>query len=380
MKVYYFLNSLSKDDFNFFTEKIKEIKSLDDIDTVLWKYVHKIWEINDWCTQRAAFVEACIFLQSYIENINWSIWDIQWVHERNFLISNDEVFEYFESKWINIWSNILFVTSRDSWKHPFFSYIRQFWRLKNIYLVKPNGYINLDLKDKISYLYKIWKHRDQYVWNVIIPLLMTTWEIDIKSLLLFVRKSIGKKSILKNNFWVQWQNVQAIDSSYILSNQWKLSELKKKFFDKNIYSSNGAYFTDYYNISKEFRIYFTKNNCWIKFYSVKNRKNKTKDGNSIFLQKDFTYNNLTITWDYCEPKNFVNLEDSAANSAKQIISSLDLDIWVLELCRCIDGSIRFIEVNPMWWTLMHSGNDEKGIKDYYLDMWQKCLDLKNLTS
>jgi len=380
MKVYYFLNNLSKDDFNFFSEKIQEVESLKDIDTVLWKYVYKIWAKNDWCTQRAAFVEACVFIQEYVNDHNGSIYDIEWVHRKNFLIFNEDLYEYSHSKWVKMWQNIMFVTSRDSWKHPFFSYIAKFGISRNMYLVKPNSYIDTSTKDKISCLFKVWHLRKDNIWNIVIPFLMNQRDIDIKNLLFFVRQKIGNNSILKNNFWVQWQNVQAVKSDSYISEKSSITDLKEKFFNKWVYTGHCAYFTNYYEIQKEYRIYYTRNDKDIRIYSVKNRTNETKDGKSIFSQKDFTYNNLNITWNYCDPSHFLENEKKVYRVAKKIISSLDLDIWVLELCRCTDESIKFIEVNPLWWTLMHEGKDEKGIRDYYLDMWKNCLNLKNLTS
>ncbi len=47
---------------------------------------------------------------------------------------------------------------------------------------------------------------------------------------------------------------------------------------------------------------------------------------------------------------------------------------MLELCREDDGSIRFLEINPLGGALMHRGPDEAMMRDYYLTMWSGQLE------
>lgn len=373
MKVYYFLHNLSLEDFKFFRDKVTEIKNTSDVDVVLWKYVHRIWEPYTWRTQRAAFVEACVFITSYLRERNGNISDIEWVYSKNFLAYNDDVYEFSNNNWLKITTPALFVTSRDSWKHPFFLYLLKVWTKNGITVVKPNMNIQITNRDKISYTIKLWKFRKLYLGDVVIPLLMNPSVDRIKSLMGFVWEHMWNQAIIKNNYWVQWKNVQALDVASVMDNPDKLESIKKDFYAHKIYSSQSAFLTNYYDIQKEFRLYYTNTEEGIEIYSVKNRINSTKDWKSIFNQTDYTYNSLNIQWDYLSPKAFKADYKEVHEAARDIIPFLGLDVGVLELCKLQDGGIRFIEVNPLWWTLLHHWEDEKNIKDYYLNMWKKAF-------
>ena len=373
MKVYFFLSNLSESDYDYFLDKLQFINSQSDIEAILEKYTHKIWESPKWRTHRAAFVEALVFLKYILSNKKDKIYDIEWVYKKNFLIFNQDIYEDTQDWWKVIQDKTLFVTTRDTFKHPFFHYIWLGKVNKNITLIKPNYNKVSHLNDKTYFIWKIWEKRKQYVWDIVIPFAMNTKIGSIQRIFNFVKINIGNKCVIKNNFGVEWKMVRALDLNTLLDRD--IDILSKEYFSWNIYNNYTPYFISYYEIKSEYRIYFTYFDKNLKVYSVKNKFNTTKDGSNIFTSGSFYKKDISITWRCCSNEEFKKSKyDNIKEVYENIIPKLWLQMWVLELCENQDGEIRFIEVNPMWGTLMFPWEDETNIHNYYLDMWQSLLD------
>ncbi len=378
MKVYYFINNLSESDYRFFIEKVAQIRIAEDVDQIIDECVHKIWDgdKNQWKTQRAAFVEAMIFVQKYLQDNLGGVGDIVWVHKMNFLIHNENVYVFSENRWNIIDSQTWFVTCRDSWNHPFFYNLLLNWH-KHIRLYRPNHSMEWWHRDKLYFISQLWKDRNKYVWDIVIPLVMDSSHHAIKSLFLFVKATLKSKIVMKKNFWVQWQNVKAIDLS---SNVEYLDEaLIRNFFWWPIYNYASPYFISYYDIETEFRIYYIHEDNKTHIYSIKNRVNEFRNDGSVFEKPDFTYSSINTKWLYCHIQDLKNSHSDIEVEALNIIPKLWLQTGVLELCRCKDGKIRFIEVNALWWTLMFPWEDEKQMQQFYLDLWDSGFK-NNLTN
>jgi len=376
MKVYYFLSNLSQEDHQFFLDKVSMIHSVEDVDTVIDAYAYKIWIDNTGRTYRAAFIEACMFIKSFLWEYKGIISDIHWVYKENFLSFNREVHIYFHWKWEKIERDTLFITSRDSWRHPFFYYLHNDGFDSHIYATKPNMRTDWWYYDKLFFIHKLWKLRKDYIGDIIIPFFMDINEESIWSLLWFVYEKLGKQFVVKNNFWVEWTAVKAIDYSKINIHD-EIDYITKKFFSgKNIYWFHAPYFSPYYDIKKEFRVYYTFSNDTVSIYSVKNKSFATQDADNIFAVENLSRDNLRINWSYCSIKDFEENYMEAKYVAEKMIRHIGLEIWVLEFCQLRDNTYRFIELNHLGGTLMFPGADEQWMKDYYADMWsqnfQRC--------
>lgn len=374
MKTFYFFHSLEKHEFEYFLDKVSSIHDIQDIWSVIEKYFHKIWQNNEGRTQKTAFAEALVFLHVFLQKGLGTIQDIQWVYAKNFLIYNDSLFECVGEQYSEITEKVLFVTSRDSWKNPFFLYLSLYFR-DRVQLIKPNLQIVDSATDKLTCLSRIWRLRGQYVWDIVIPFLRNKNIPQIQCLLKFVQQKLGNHVVLKNNIWVEWKNVRALDlSDYTQGIDELYNSLKQDFFDIGISTQNNPYFTKYYNILREYRVYYTYSQIQgIHIYSVKNKENIPKQKENIFLTKNLSRQDLEIVWSYMNPDDFISHQKEVYDACMEIIPLLGVEVGVLELCQERAGEIRFIELNYLWGALMFPWRDQELMKDYYADMWNLWL-------
>jgi len=372
MKIYYFLSNLSRSDYDFSIEKFSLVENVSDIDAVIDKYTHKIWVDESGRSQRAGFLEALCFMKYFITHMWGAITDIQWVYKKNFVISNSDVYEDTSTGWVKVDDHSIFVTTRDGFKHPFF-YLLWSWKINTtISVVKPNFENIWGFLDKIHFIWKLWDQRGKYVGNIVIPLVMDARDDSIKKILSFVADKIGSQAIIKNNFWVEGQQVKALDLKDL--DKINVTEMANNFFGWKIYNHRSPYFTPYYNIQQEYRVYFTYSKDVVKIFSIKNKYNHLKANQDIFSSDNFSKSNIDIVWEYCKKDSLEQDNNKEIKKAcYSIIPKLGLQMWVLELCRTLDNQVRFIEVNPMWGTLMFPWEDEDNIKNYYEDMWSNIL-------
>lgn len=370
MKVYYFLFGLEQEDFTFFLERTWMISRASDIPKVIEAYFFRIGDPSEGRSKNTSFLEAMLFLEVFLTQGLGAIDDIEWVHDKNFLVCNESLYQLTGSAYQRVDENVVFVTSRDSWKHPFFTYIHRFLG-DQVRLLRPNHESHSYQADKLNSISKLWSMRDACVGDIIIPLLRNKHAQQIRLLLEFAKARIGDQIVVKNNFGVEGKKVRALDLRCPSHGWGGVSEsLKTGFFDAGVRGVNGPYLVRHYRIVKEFRIYYTLSpSGQITIYSVKNRENTPKDGGAIFAQSDFTRESLDVVWHYQHPDDFCRDESDAFDLCKQIVPILGAEIGVLELCREDDGRIRFLELNHLGGALMHRGSDESLLRDYYRDMW-----------
>lgn len=374
MKVYYFLNNLLKEDYNFFLNKVFLVKGVSDIDNIISKYYHKIWEKNELRTQKAAFMEAFMFLKVYLKEKKWDIWDIEWVYKKNFLINNEDFYEENNYEWSKVVWDIWLVTSRDSFNNSFFNYFKKLSEFNSRYKIfKIHFWKSFLFEDKINFLSKILENRKKYIWQIIIPFIMKKEVKDIYFLLLFINNNLWKKFILKNSIWATWNNIKAIDFKDTWIDSKELYWIKEKFFYWNIYNHVSPYFTEFYDIKIEFRFYYTYSNGEIYIYSIKNRINKVKWDWNIFLKEDFSYSNISTIWKYLDLNLFFINYKYIYDEISIIIKKQWIWSGVLELCELNNGELRFIEINSLWWTLMYPWDDEVNMKKYYCNIWKNII-------
>ena len=370
MKVYYFLFNLEKADFDFFLERTWMISDASDIPKIIEDHFFRIGDQGKERTKKTDFLEALMFLEVFLAKGLGSIDDVEWVHAKNFLILNDQLYEFNGTAYARVDDDILFVTTRDSWRNPFFSHMHIFLSGK-VRLMRPNLQARDNQADKLASISKLWHMRETCVGDIIIPLLRNKHADHIGLLLDFAKTHIGDRVVIKNNLGVEGQKVRALNLTEPRQKMNRVvASLKEQFFDIGVRGPNNPYIVRHYHIVKEFRIYFTyaPSGC-IKIYSVKNRENTAKDGQSVFEQTDFTRQSLDVVWHYQHPDDFCRHERAAFDLCNKIIPLLGAEIGVLELCREENGSVRFLEINHLGGALLHPGQDEALMREYYRDMW-----------
>lgn len=370
MKVYYFLYSLEKEDFQFFLERTWMINTAKDVPRVIDDCFFRIGGPVQGRTKKTAFLEAMTFLEFFLAEGLGGIDDVEWVHAKNFVILNENLYELKNNTYQPVAEDALFVTTRDSWKNPFFNYIDRFLGGK-VRLMRPNLRSLGNQADKLNNISKLWSMRQACIGDIIIPLLRNKHVDQVQVLLDFTRVHLGDHIVIKNNFGVEGQKVRALNLNLSRKMLVDMSlSVKQDFFDIGVSGANNPYLVRRYQISKEFRIYFTHTAAaGITIYSVKNRENFPKDDGAVLGGRDFSTSTMEVVWHYQHPDAFCRDELDAFDLCKTIIPLLGAEIGVLELCREVDGSIRFLEMNPLGGALLHSGPDQELMRQYYRDMW-----------
>lgn len=371
MRACFFLHALDRAEFAFLMDKAREIRCADDVAPVIAAHFRRIGDRDDDRTPRTAFVEALIFLRFFIERGLGHPAEVEFVHARNFLILNDTVQEADGRGFKPLEGPVVFATSRDSWRHAFFQFLAEYFH-DRVFLVKPNPDIPDFGRDKLGSLGRIWALRSELVGDVVIPFMRNRHVEQVWQLLEFVRDNIGAKVVLKASQGVEGQKVRALDLSGRDDCLERVaSSVKADFLDDTASGTPSLYFTKYYEIETEFRIYYTRDHSGeVTIFSVKNRENQPKDGSSDFAQKDFTTRSFTVTWHYMAPETFGSEHPDVQAAFDQVVALLDAEVGVVEMCRERDGSVRFIELNPLGGALMHQGKDEDLMTQYMLRMWE----------
>ncbi len=339
--------------------------------------MHKIWQENEGRIQKSAFMEAFIFLRVFLDAWLGTIDDIEWIFVKNFLIYNEHLYEFRDGVYQEIQEKILFVTSRDSWKNPFFLYLSQHFQ-HQVQLIKPNLQIIDIWSDKLSCISRIWDFRKKYIGDIIIPYLCNKHISQVQGLLDFVATKLWNHVVIKNNYWVEGKKVRALNLDINSPKIFELYDMvKKDFFDLGATTQNNPYFVKYYDIEKEYRVYYTYcQEKGIHIYSVKNRENFPKEDESLFQKRDFTRENLEIIWSYMHPDDFILHQTEVYDACVQMIPHLGAQVGVLEVCQDRNGDIRFIELNYLGGSLLYNWADEALMEAYYTDMWHLAISQK----
>lgn len=374
MKIYYFLNNISLENFNLFLSKFNQIKSWLNVNDIINKDYSKVWLYKKDQIWDANFLEALSFIEFIAKKHNLTynqvLDNISWIYDNNFLIYNEEIYisdKNTYSKIDTINQKVYFVTSRDSFTSPFFLILNSISKInKNIKVVKFNNRIEKwPYNDKAYYISKLYKYREKIIGDIIFPFLQNNNSKNIRVLFEFIKWVIWNKVMLKKNFWDMWIWLKAIDLDDLPED--RIEYIREKFF-MNWNSYTWVYITKFINIHKEYRVYYRCDDKKdkVEIYSIKNRTNTIwKD---IFEKPSFKiYENIEVDWKYMENKNLWKENIDIIIKICKIIKD---NCWVLEFFEDENWRKYFCEINSLWWSLMFSWPDEKNMLKYYVDTWK----------
>lgn len=374
MKIYYFLNNVSKESFDLYLSKFELLRNFSDVNSIVSTNYAKIGYNPEWTINDANFLEALSFIE-FIKNkfklsYNELLKYIDFIHDENFFIYNEKVFSQ-NKHWIQeINTNsqkVYFVTSRDFFTSPFFLILNSLCKINNnIHIVKFNIRLNKwSYNDKAYYLSKLYKLRKKLLWEIIVPLFQNREYNSVKLFFKEVQKLIWDKIIIKKNFWDMWIWLKALDLRKLKKKDIDL--LKTNFFSENNNNFTWLYIVPFIDIKKEYRIYYRydKNKDKVTIYSVKNRINKNIE--EIFTKSSLKiYEKIDVEWHYNDKKT---LEKKYIDKINKICKITKDNIWVLEFFEDNTWKIYFCEINSLWWSLIFSWQDEKDMIKYYIDTW-----------
>jgi len=383
MKIYYFLNDIEYNNYKFFIQKLELLKKWKTGKDLIQEYFYKIWENNQGRINFWFFLDAMIFVDSIAEKYKLTYTEllnkIEWVHyDRNFYVYNLDIYisdeKFSNYKKVNSNELVYFVTSRDVWLNPFFLVLYKLAELqKNIIVIRPNKrkwWIYND--DKIFNISKLYSNDEFPIWKVIIPFLLNKDINSIDQFLRDVKKKIWNAVVIKKNSSEFWQWVKMLKLLQYKSED-RIEYLKMKFFDNSINSTSSIFIVPFYEIKKEFRIYYLynyeKDVCEI--YSVKNRRNNF-DGN-IFEKIDIEIDiNVHVDWSYFSSSEFTENKryfDFINNITKQ----LWYDRGVIEIIETEKDELIFSEINTLWAVLMFP-EDQDNMIEYRKKVWKNQFD------
>ncbi len=371
MKIYYFLNNISKESFNLYLSKFDLLKDDFSVSDLINKFYAKIWVYIADSIQDANFLEALSFIEFLKKKYNLSYKEvlnkIKWVNNDNFFIYNEDVYIQEIDNFKKIDSKkekVYFTTSRDHFSAPFFLILNSISKInKNIKIVKFNNKLeNWSYNDKSYYISKLYKHRKNMIWDIIFPLFQNKDDKNIKLFFENVKNFLWNEIMIKKNFWDMWIWLKAIKLDKF--NEADIELLKCNFFSDNN-NFTWIYITPYIDIKKEYRIYYRYDNKKDKviIYSIKNRINKIWE--EIFSKPSFKiYENVGVEWIYQEKKRLDKKNIDIINKICKITKD---DCGVLEFFEDNYWKTYFCEINSLWGSLMFSWQDEKDMIKYYKD-------------
>lgn len=365
-KIFYFLDIwITKEDYDFFFDKLILISQGVSIIDIIDTYYYKIGQDNNWRINKSFFLEAMTFID-YSEKELWiELNNIQWIYKENFLIFNWD-FYIFDNNFfhkIDI-ENTYFVNIRYPWFSHIFRIFKNLWG-KALWINHRWDWIYNDKIFCISQLYK-W-NLNKYIWNIIIPVINNFSQKNIETLYKFILNNFeNPKIVLKKSFWEMWNWVKAVD--LLNTNTEKFYEIIKNQYS-NIYNQVEAfYIVPFYEIITENRIYYLydKKTDILEIHSVKQK-------NTVFewvfeLDSFELYKWIEVSWSYID-KEEVNTNIFLLNYIKEIAKLIWYETWVLEIWILSENSFRFFEVNPYWWTLMFQ-QDQQDMYNFYYNMYK----------
>lgn len=283
-------------------------------------------------------------------------------HNNPLFIHNDKLFRIQGDKIVeeNL-ENVYFVSMRESLSHPFFRLLKIILEKKGGDLVKPNMQTmdNAGCMNKIFAIRELYKHRDDYLGDIIIPFNLTTRDHEV--FINYVKNKLGEKIVLKKDCVQEGKGVIFKD----LSRDNQMQNISKilnthKTKDREVIISPA------YKIAREYRCYFTQHANKKTVYSIKQRINS--EDIDVFEKDDITiYKNISVSWH--EVKIDSDIFSFGESLTKEILEHLSYDTGCLEFAQTTCGRIVFFEVNQMAGPLPFAGEDTKNMTNYYTSIF-----------
>lgn len=383
MKVYYILSVLSESDKNFFFDSISGLNKPEDIDHIIKTKYYRVNKKTIGTTYNSITLETWIFIKSIWEKYWVSPKEINWVYKQNMVILNDDLWLFKNNLWEKVsWEeNVYFFTSRYSFRNIFWAFWEELSKINKKFpkLIFPNKNFNNVQKEKISFIMNAYKKRKKLIWDFMLPLMYTRNTQSIKNLLQLWKKEVWEENILVKKSWAtdNWKHISLINVDEYLENDQKIDYLFLKYIYSTSEYNSWVYFSTFYDIEKEFRLYYAKDNLTWEYnlYSAKQKINLT-DKESLLTKATLrTGQDLKVEW-YLLDIN--NIPDDLKKAAKYILKRNNIEVWVIEFVRLHNWKYRFLEINCLWWSMMFDWEDEDNIKERITNWWGYLFNKNNL--
>lgn len=383
MKVYYILSILSEQDKKLFFETLDSIKKIEDIDELIKTKYYRVNKPLKWKTMNSIILETWIFIKSIWERYWVNPNDINWVYKQNMIILNDDLWLFENDNWekISTQENIYFFTSRYNFQNIFWSLWEELLKINKNFpkIIFPNKNLETMKQEKTRYILNVYRKRKEIIWNFMLPLMYTRNISSIKNMLNLWKKEVWTEDILiKKSWWTDnGKHISLIKINEYVNDDQKLEYLFYKYISKISERDTWVYFTDFYDIHKEYRLYYSldKDTWKYNFYSAKQKINVTQKEDLYCKTNLSTWNNLKVKWNILEKKD---VEDDLQEYAKYILKRNQIEVWVIEFVQLPTLEYRFLEINCLGGSMMFEWKDEDDLKNHINNWWNYLFNINNI--
>jgi len=355
MKVYYILSVLSIEDKNFFFDSIKDIHKPEDVDNIIKTRYYRVNKVTTNTTYNSITLETWMFIKTIWDKYWVSPDQINWIYKENMVILNDDLWLYNSknNEWNKIsWEkNTYFFTSRYSFWNIFWAFFNELSKIHKNFpkLIYPNKNLIYTRKEKIRFIMNAYTKRKKIIGNFMLPLMYTRSTQSIKSLLSLWKNEVWDSDILiKKSRWTDnWKHITLLNVEEYLWNDQKIDYLFLKYISFTNEFDSWIYFTSYFDIEKEYRLYYAKDKITSKYnlYSAKQKINLTSKEDLLSKMTLWTWSDLKVKWELLDNNSIPKELDKIA---KFVFKSNDLEVWVIEFIKLSNWEYRFLEINCLW--------------------------------
>ncbi len=384
MKIYYILSILSVEEKKIFFNSIRDLKQPKDIDELIKTKYYRVNKKTYNTTMNSIILENWIFIKSIWINYWIKPDNINWVYKQNMVILNDDLWLFDNNKRQKVsWAkDVYFFTSRYWFMNIFWSFWEEISKVNKKFpkLIFPNKNLINTRKEKIRFIMNIYERRKEIIWDFMLPLMYTRNTDSIKQLLLLWKQEVWINDILIKKSWAtdNGKHITILKIDEYLENEQKIDYLFLKYISKISEWNSGIYFTSYFNIDKEYRLYYSINNKTLKYkiYSAKQKINITQKEELLKKTTLSTWHNLRVKWKLLNKNRISN---KLKEIAEYILNKNNIEVWVIEFIKLKNGTYRFLEINCLWWSMMFEWRDEEDIKEHISNWWNYLFKINNLT-
>ncbi|MGA1932105.1 hypothetical protein ACH5BF_05220 [Arcobacter sp. YIC-464] len=313
--------------------------------------------------KESSIIESYLLL-NYLrkENVNCRFW-----YNNALFIYNEKLFRIVGQDIVEVdLEGLYYFSLRESFSHPFFSILEILLEQNNGKLAKPNKatMLNVGCMNKMHALKQLYKNREKYVQDVIIPYNLQASDYPV--FMNFIKSNLGNKIVFKNDGIQEGKGVIFKN----IENNIDYPELKKSL-SIHKQRQRELLITPAFEIKDEYRCYFTNYENNAKVFSIKQRQNMTEEED--YYNKEHIHINVNMKVKWHEVKKKSEKFKFASTIAKEMISLMDYDTGCIEFAITNDDKIVFFEVNQMAGPLPFEGEDTTNINDFYLSIFDEMV-------
>lgn len=358
--MYYFLiaENVSLDEYNLLTYLFSKLKKKEiTFKEIINKYIPRIDEnYREWTVNKASFFEFFSFL-NYCSKNNISFEEVIPIKDFNIIVID------WKLKLLNDYNRALtkkdyVISLRNYFDFQLFETLSLFTNIiipdrKKKYDFNKLSFISLLLK---NYSFKKLKY---IFWDI--SIIFLTNKDYIKYVKNILKDKYGK-FVIKSIFSEMWKWVYTFDTKDI-------------DYDKKIEKILGSYLfkplfiVPFFEIKKEYRIYYTYIDKKMIIYTAKYKNNKNIE--EAFKKGTFEmYKNLDVSFTYFDKNKFTKEQ---LEFIELIVKWVWWKVWVLEFIQTKNNELYLMEINHLWGLLTCNKKDIDFLNKFYTTIYSNLL-------